>query len=329
MSMSHELLCSVVIPTYRRPHLLLRCLGALCAQTLEKERYEIVVVDDGLDRATEQVVASWARVRSAPSIRYLTSGAVGSGPAVARNIGWNAAHGRIVAFTDDDCRPLPGWLAAAIPLFDDQEVSGVWGRIAVPLSDDPTDYERNTAGLEQAPCATANCFYRKSALSAVGGFDERFTSAWREDSDLQFSCIEQGYKLIPAPDAVVEHPVRPAPWGVSVRQQRNNLFNALLFKKHPALYREFIQPSPPWHYYVNVAALLATAAGLALQSSLLLGAAVSVWVVEVARFCSLRLRHTSRRASHIAEMVLTSIMIPPVAVYWRLKGAVKYRVAFF
>ncbi|HJT19206.1 MAG TPA: glycosyltransferase [Nitrospira sp.] len=328
MSTNH-LLCSVVIPTYRRPHLLLRCLSALCTQTLDKDRYEIVVVDDGVDRATERVVESCARVRTAPSIRYLTSHAFGSGPAVARNIGWNAARGRIVAFTDDDCRPRPDWLAAAMPVFDDEQVSGAWGSIVVPLSDEPTDYERNTAGLERAPFATANCFYRQSALSVVGGFDERFTTAWREDSDLQFSFIEQGYKLVPAPDAVVEHPVRPAPWGVSVRQQRNNLFNALLFKKHPALYRQFIQPSPPWHYYVNVVALLGATAGLALEWSSLLAAALTIWVLEVGRFCGHRLRHTSRRAAHVAEMAVTSILIPPVAVYWRLKGAVKYRVAFF
>ncbi|HEU4684761.1 MAG TPA: glycosyltransferase [Nitrospira sp.] len=326
--MGGAVLCSVVIPTYRRSALLRECLAALCRQTLGTSRYEIIVVDDGLELATKREVEAWQRSPSSPPLFYLTSPGPRRGPAAARNIGWKAATGSIIAFTDDDCRPRPDWLAAGTSLFSDPEISGAWGRIVVPLPEDPTDYERNTAGLEEAPCATANCFYRRSALIAVGGFDERFTAAWREDSDLQFSFLEKGYRLTPVSEAVVEHPVRPASWGVSIRQQRNNLFNALLFKKHPILYRRFIQASPPWDYYINVAALLGTAAGSAVEWSLLSATAFLVWILGVGRFCSRRLRHTSRRRAHIAEMLLTSALIPPVAVYWRLKGAVKYRVAF-
>ncbi|WP_083447936.1 glycosyltransferase family 2 protein [Nitrospira moscoviensis] len=323
-----DILVSVVVPTYRRPELLRRCLTELCAQTLDRTRYELVVVDDGLDDATRREVLGWAEAGTRPIIRYLTSPAPRSGPAVARNIGWRAARGGIIAFTDDDCRPLPEWLEAGCAAFADSAVSGAWGRIVVPIPDEPTDYERNTAGLEDAPCATANCFYRKTALHAVGGFDERFTAAWQEDSDLQFALLEARHQLVEVPDAVVVHPVRPASWGISIRQQRNNLFNALLFKKHPALYRLWIQASPPWHYYANAAALLGAAAGWTVESLWLLGPSLMVWTASVGQFCAKRLKSTSRRAAHVAEMVVTSALIPPVAVYWRLRGAIKYRVAF-
>jgi glycosyltransferase involved in cell wall biosynthesis len=322
-------LVSVVVPTYRRPELLRRCLTALHAQTLPPDRYEIVVVDDGLDGDTRREVESWNHATGGPAIRYLTSPAPQRGPAAARNIGWRAARGEIIAFTDDDCHPLREWLEAGVAPFRDRALSGAWGRIVVPISPDPTDYERNTAGLEQAPCATANCFYRKSALEAVGGFDERFTMAWREDSDLQFALLERRHTLAPVPEAVVVHPVRPAPWGISLRQQRNNLFNALLFKKHPALYRRLIQRSPPWHYYANAGALLAAAVGWSLGWTWLLGPSLVLWLGGVAQFCAKRLRHTSRRAAHVGEMLLTSACIPPVAIYWRIRGAIKYRVAFF
>jgi glycosyltransferase involved in cell wall biosynthesis len=326
-STSHYLV-SVIVPTYRRPGLLRQCLTALCRQTLPHDCYEIVIVDDGIDTDTQREVESWMLGDTLPAIRYLTTPAVQSGPAVARNIGWRAARAEIIAFTDDDCQPDPEWLAAGTAAFKDAEVSGAWGRILVPLPEDPTDYECNTAGLEEAPCATANCFYRTTALRTVGGFDERFTAAWREDSDLQFALIETNHQIVAVREAVVVHPIRPATWGISLRQQRNNLFNALLFKKHPALYRRVIQDPPPWHYYVNAGALLSAAIGWSLGSAWLVVPGVALWTITVGQFCAYRLQNTSRRAAHIIEMLVTSALIPPVAIYWRLRGAIKYRVAF-
>ncbi len=321
-------LISVVVPTYLRPALLHRCLSALAAQTIDSDCYEIVVVDDGIDLETRRETESWARTGAAPPVRYVTTPSARSGPAAARNVGWRASRGEIIAFTDDDCLPQPDWLAAGAAALRDPGVSGAWGRIVVPLPDDPTDYERTAAGLERARCATANCFYRKAALRSVGGFDERFTAAWREDSDLQFTLIEKRHTLVPSSDAVVIHPVRPAPWGVSLRQQRNNLYNALLFKKHPRLYRRWIQSSPPWHYYTSTGALLSATVGWITESPWLLVPAAALWGAGTWRFFVARLRDTSRRAAHVAEMLITSALIPPVAVYWRLRGAVKYRVGF-
>jgi hypothetical protein len=162
----------------------------------------------------------------------------------------------------------------------------------------------------------------------VGGFDERFTAPWREDSDLLFTFMERGARLVAAPDAVVTHPVRPAHWGVSVYQQRKSMFNALLYKKHPALYRRRVQAAPPWRYYGIVAALLAC--GGALLGGRRRGAlaAGALWTVLTACFALQRVRHTSRRPHHILEMAVTSAVIPPLAVYWRLRGALAFRVWF-
>ena len=78
--------------------------------------------------------------------------------------------------------------------------------------------------------------------------DERFSAAWREDSDLHFTLLLHGGQIDRVPSALVVHPVRPARWGVSLNQQRKSLFNALLYKKHPRLYRQRIRPWPPWDY---------------------------------------------------------------------------------
>jgi GT2 family glycosyltransferase len=198
----------------------------------------------------------------------------------------------------------------------------------MPLPPAPTDYERNEAGLEGAEFVTANCFVRRDVLEAVGGFDERFTLAWREDSDLYFSLLERGFRVVHVPDAMVLHPVRPAPWGVSLLQQRKSLFNALLYKKHPALYRRKIQASPPWHYYASTGAL-AVAVGAALaEAPGPLAVALTAWLVLTASFAWRRLRGTSRRLSHVAEMLVTSALIPPLSVFWRLRGAVRFGTLF-
>jgi len=316
---------SVVVPTYRRPDLLRRCLAALGAQDLPATDYEVIVADDAADAATRELVEAEG-ARCGAAFRYVpVTGR--HGPAAARNAGWRAARGAIVAFTDDDTLPAPDWLRHGLAAFVDG-VAGVNGTIVVPLPPCPTDYARDVAGLEAAEFATANCFCRRDVLAAVGGFDERFTAAWREDSDLHFTLLERGHHLGSAPEAVVVHPVRPAGWGVSLRQQSKARFNALLYRKHPALYRQRIQAAPPWRYYGIVGALLAAVAaalGGRRRSAL---AAGGVWLLLTGQFCAMRLRDTSRAPSHVAEMLATSALIPFLAVYWRLRGALAFRVPF-
>lgn len=327
--MGGEYHCSVIIPTHKRPQLLRKCLAAVCRQSLAKNRYEIIIVDDGKDADTRSEVSAFIARQELPCIRYFSTAVSGSGPAVARNIGWRAAKGPIIAFTDDDCEPMPNWLEAGMSALRDPVVAGAWGRIIVPIPAQPTDYEFNTARLEQAPGATANCFYRRDALLSVEGFDERFSRPWCEDSDLQFALLEKQYELISVETATVVHPVRPAQWGVSVSQQRNNFFNALLYKKHPSLYRKWIQRMPPWSYYVHVAVLLTFVIAFVYQAVHVALVSLLVWILAIARFCIERLRYTSRRPSHILEMAYTSAVIPPLAVYWRLRGALAFRVLFF
>lgn len=318
---------SVVVPTYRRPFLLDRCLRALVGQDLGSGEYEIVVADDGNDAKTRAVVEHYVRQPGrTPRIEYLAVTAR-HGPAIARNRGWRAARAPVIAFTDDDCVPRPDWLRQGL-LAVERGPAAVWGRIVVPLPRDPTDYERDAAQLSDAGFVTANCLCRREALEAVGGLDERFTAAFREDSDLYFSLLEHGCAVAHAAEAVVVHPLRPAAWGESLRQQRKIVFDALLYKKHPALYREHIRSTPRWDYYGTVA-LLGLALGTATGAPMVALAAGAGWTGMTARFCRSRLAGTQRSLRHVAEMVVTSAVIPPLAVYWRLVGAARFRVSFF
>jgi hypothetical protein len=319
---------SVVIPTYRRPHLLHRCLVPLMSQALDARSYEIIVVDDGRDPLTRTVVETLIHKHPAgPALRYLQPPPGKRGPAAARNCGWRAAQGAVIAFTDDDTIPFVDWLSeglrAMVP-----GVAAAAGRVKVPISAWPTDYERNVKRMESAEFVTANCFVRRYMLERIGGFDERFTRAWREDSDLHFTLLEQGGEVVCAPRALVLHPVREAAWGVSLREQRNMEFDALLYKKHPALYRQRIRARPPLAYYGAVLALVGTLAA-ALGGLLALAlAAAAVWLLLTLRLCSGRLSGTSHRPKHVAEMIATSVAIPVAAVYWRLVGALRFRAPF-
>ncbi|MCM2547990.1 glycosyltransferase family 2 protein [Burkholderia glumae] len=319
---------SVVVPTYGRPDLLATCLAALCAQDFAAGRYEIIVCDDGPDAATHACVAHAAAQHAARglAVRYLPVTRT-QGPAGARNAGWQAARAPLVAFTDDDTRPDRGWLAAGAAALRHGAAAAA-GTIVVPLPARPTDYEADASGLARAEFATANVFVARCFLAATGGFDERFTAAWREDSDLQFSLLRAGGEIVRAPDAVVVHPVRPARWGVSIAQQRKSQFDALLYRKHPALYRARIGARPPLHYYAILAAALA-AGGAALAGAAAAALALlALWFALTARFCLMRLRGRDRSWRHIAEMAWTSVPIPFLSVYWRLYGAVRFKVFF-
>ncbi|MBL0727184.1 glycosyltransferase family 2 protein [Piscinibacter sp. HJYY11] len=321
---------SVVIPTYKRPELLLRCLRAVLSQRqVDARDYEVVVVDDGHDDATRDAVQQIAaRGDGLPVVRYLRP-PQGRGPAVARNAGWRAARGELLAFTDDDTIPSLDWLAEG-----ERELRAhpAWvalcGRVVVPVAPPPTDHARMTQGLATAEFVTANAFVRRHAMETVGGFDERFLRAWREDSDLQFRLMEQAGPVGRSPIAEVVHPVRAAPWGLSLSQQRNTFFDALLYKKHPERYRTSIRPVPPWSYYATVLLTALSIVLLVAGQGIAAGVAAIGVAVLVLRFAWQRLRHTSHDAGHVIEMLCTSALIPFLSVYWRLRGALHFRVLF-
>jgi glycosyltransferase involved in cell wall biosynthesis len=319
---------SVVIPTYRRPALLTRCLAALAAQDLPAQEIEIIVVHDGPSEQVRRIVYDWRRrlyYNGGARLRF-TNLPERRGPAAARNAGWRLATAAIIAFTDDDTVPTPTWLSTALRTLDDAAAAS--GSIVTPIDDDPTDYELDATGLERAEFVTANCFCRRAVLEELGGFDERFSRAWREDSDLHFRLLAAGRRIVQVPDAVVVHPIRPAHWGVSLSQQQKVQFDALLFKKHPALYRERIRRAPRWDYYLTAAALIVGLGALLGGNAAAAAIGVALWVVLTLRFCWARLRRTAKSASHVAEMIVTSAAIPLLAVFWRAVGAVRYRVMF-
>src|SRR5437899_3890548 len=137
---------SVVVPTYRRPTLLVLCLEALAAQDFDPAAIEVIVADDAADEATRQQVVDMA-AKFGQTLIYVPVIAT-HGPAAARNVGWRTARAPIIAFTDDDCVPEPGWLSTGVRALEaNPDLAAVSGQVVVPLPPEPSDYERDTAGL--------------------------------------------------------------------------------------------------------------------------------------------------------------------------------------
>jgi GT2 family glycosyltransferase len=319
---------AVVIATYRRPLLLRHCLESLTKQTIPCNQFQVIVVSDGPDNETQRVVEDF-KGRFCDRCFLYTHTLKKEGPASARNTGWRLANAGWIAFTDDDCLPEPGWLQS----FIDASVAGqqlmvMTGRVIVPVSGVPTDYEKNISALESADFVTANCCCPRQFLETVGGFDTDYKMAWREDSDLHFKFLQHAIPIEKVPGAIVVHPARKANWGISLHEQRKSMYNALLFRKYPSYYRLLIAPHPVWNYYVIVISFLSASifflAGN-ITAGLFFMANFFAWIIA---FTCLRLKGTSKSIKHITEMFLTSILIPFSSIYWTLYGSFKYKVFF-
>ena len=180
-------------------------------------------------------------------------------------------------------------------LLDHPEWSAAGGHVTVPRSPKaPTDNELMTLGLETAEFVTANAFVRRAALAARRRLRRTLRRAWREDSDLQFRLEDEVGPVGRASDAVVAHPVRGERWGASLRRQRNLVFDALLYKKHPQRYRARIRRSPPWNYYAIVALSAGAAVAVAAGAPRLSLAALAAAGALIARLAWRRLRVHAR-----------------------------------
>lgn len=315
---------SVIIPTYQRPALLVRCLHALAMQQFPKKQFEIIVVTDGPDTITRAMIQQ--QHFTTPEVR-IYSLPVKKGPAAARNFGWTKATGNLILFTDDDCIPHINWIKEFHTAYIQQPFASAAfrGRVVVPRSNKPTDYEKNTAWLEQADFVTANCACTRIALKQINGFDETYTMAWREDSDLEFKLIDQKIPIYPVEQAIVTHPVRKAPWGISLKEQKKSMFNALLYKKYPGLYRQKIHRRPLWNYYAIVLLFIAIVIATAMQLPAIAIIAFLSWLLFVTRFTIKRLQGTTHSLEHVTEMIVTSILIPFLSIFWTLYGSLKFK----
>jgi cellulose synthase/poly-beta-1,6-N-acetylglucosamine synthase-like glycosyltransferase len=165
-----------------------------------------------------------------------------SGPAAARNVGWRASQGRLVAFTDDDCVPQPGWLAALASALDRADL--VQGK-TVP---DPAQASNSgpfsrtlQVTTETGFYQTCNMGYHRDLLQRLGGFDERFRHPTGEDTDLAWRARQHGARSAFEPTAVVHHDVRQSSFLTHLRDTTRWEGVVLAVRLHPGLRRHLHQ----------------------------------------------------------------------------------------
>jgi len=259
---------SVVVATFRRPDRCIRLMNALAAQTLPADDFEVIVVDDCSGDNTGDVLAGL--VSEVPfRLRPLTTHA-NRGPGPARNIGWNAAEAPVVAFTDDDCVPDPGWLAAGLDALDaDPELGFVQGR-TMPADMDAVKSDRWTYSLNPLQAdphfETCNIFYRRQALAAGGGFgeDHNWWGGWYcEDTYAGWRAIDAGWSRGVVDTAVVIHDVgeRSLRWWIN--KSLMLYIEVAVARRHPGFREEAFWR--PWAPRRIDAAYAAAAAGLLLS----------------------------------------------------------------
>jgi GT2 family glycosyltransferase len=192
---------SVIVPVRNGARSLPALLRSLEAQTLERTRFEVIVVDnDSSDDTAEVAAAHGVRVV------HETSGI----RAGARNRGVAAALTRLYAFTDVDCVADTGWVEALLGAAHLAPL--VAGDVKVRTSERPNAIERfeslwrfgqKSWVKHQGWAATANLLVHADAFEALGGFDP--TWHYGEDADFCLRATDAGYALDYCGDAIVEH----------------------------------------------------------------------------------------------------------------------------
>ena len=196
---------TVVVPTYRRAERLVGCLEALRTQEVGVP-FEVIVVDDG---SPEPVPATLAEAcGNAALIRVLRQD--NAGPAAARNKGAGAARGDLLVFTDDDCRPAPGWLAALLAahraapnaLLGGHTINGVAGNLFSEASQDLIAF---LEAEDRQYFASNNIACARRLFEDTGGFADGFPLAGGEDREFGLRWTSTERPLVFVPDALVAH----------------------------------------------------------------------------------------------------------------------------
>lgn len=218
---------SVIIPVFQQYDSLSNCLAALARQQLPSEEFEVIVVQN--DTQYTQITTQYPFQLSV--LHCLTPGSY-----AARNTALARAKGNVLAFTDADCVPQPGWLLHGVRrLLEEGEDCYVGGKVLIVPAERsrPNRWELYdmVVGIDQREYgskgyfATANMFAFAKSFDTVGTFNERLFSAGDTDWGLRASRL--GYRPVYEPAAVVEHPARDS--AESIRKKTRRLLGGKFY----------------------------------------------------------------------------------------------------
>jgi len=249
---------SVVVPSHARPLRLLWLLNALEEQTLTASMFEVVVVHDYCATTAARILEAHP-LTAAGRLRHFAIAPGSGNPARQRNLGWREARAPLIAFTDDDCRPEPSWLARLVAVASGRADAFVQGATRPDPFEWDIFYAPHVRTLFLDPptfgAETCNVLYGRDLLERIGGFDERAVAG--EDMDLGFRAREAGARHVGAPDAMVFHAVKAVTLLGYIRTGLKWRYLPLQAKLHPGVRRRMPLRVfwSPQHALVMLAAL--------------------------------------------------------------------------
>jgi glycosyltransferase involved in cell wall biosynthesis len=244
---------SVIVPALDASATLPRTLAALADQTAAP--HEVIVVDDGSSDGTGAIAAR----HGATVVRQSRSG-----PGAARNAGVAASSGDALAFTDADCFPTRGWLAAGVDALAGADL--VQGKVDPDPEAPLGPFDRTIwVGRESGLYETANLFVRREVFDRVGGFEvwlePEIGKPLGEDMWFGWRARRSGAGTAFCPTALVHHAVFPRRPAAFVAERRRLRYFPAMAAKMPELRREFFYAR--WFLSRRSAAFDAALAGTA------------------------------------------------------------------
>jgi cellulose synthase/poly-beta-1,6-N-acetylglucosamine synthase-like glycosyltransferase len=236
---------SIIIPAYQAAMVLPQCLNALGQQSIDRSRYEIIVVDDGSTDNTPDVAEQALRNQS--SARVIRAAQVirapHGGPAHARNLGAQAAHSSLLLFTDADCEPVPDWIEQLSSVFVDPSISGAKGTYRTRQTSliarfVQQEYQERYDRLQRLTpidfVDTHAAAYRREVFIDQGGFDAiGLPTASVEDQEFSFRLAASGHRLVFVPEAVVYHQHNTSLRRYFRRKANIGLWKIGILRRHP------------------------------------------------------------------------------------------------
>jgi glycosyltransferase involved in cell wall biosynthesis len=262
---------TVLLPTYNRERLLREAIESLFQQTLDPSQFVVLVIDNCSTDNTEAMIAD-VKQRAPFEIIYHRMEKNG-GCFRSMNLGIEWSQTEIVASLDSECWVHPDWLKRGLESFEGADVAFVGGYIADKPGQPINFFSlRNGAMQSENPFyPSGNCFYRRSVVKKMGGFDENLSFGDMgtspigcADSDLAWRIIEAGYKHVYRDDIIVYHEVntvRPMAW---LKAHWRMVSIPALIGKHPGLrgylkWGLFFIPDNRYFYLMLLGAILGVA----------------------------------------------------------------------
>jgi glycosyltransferase involved in cell wall biosynthesis len=320
---------SAVISTFGRVGFLPDLLGALEAQDLPLDEFEVVLVDNGSrDTTWEELQAAAARSPLRLAVVHLVAN---RGPAPGRNAGVRTSRAPIVAITDDDCLPTPAWLRGVRAAFE-SGADVVQGPVhAEPVGHAAMGPWDHTIWVT-APTPffeTCNVAYRRSAFDRAGGFDEDDPllhpptgRAFGEDACLAWEVQRTGGSAAFAEGALVHHRVISSTYDKWLEDQRQLERFPGLARRSPLVGRwlrfgVFLERRTIWFDLALLGALLA----LVLWTPIPL-VGVLPWVRSKWRASRLRVRGDRRAALSVLPRLAWGDVVGFASM---VRGSIRYR----